>query len=30
VASPLLEIARALICFDHIARIIENVGHGAM
>jgi hypothetical protein len=28
--SPLFEIAFVLVCFDHIANIIENANHGMM
>jgi len=27
---PLLEIARVLVCLDHVARIIENANHRIM
>jgi len=28
--SPLFEIARVLVCFDHVARIIVNANDGIM
>ena len=28
--SPLSEIARVLVCFNHVARIIVNADHGIM
>jgi hypothetical protein len=29
-ASPLFEITIVLVCFDHVARVIENANHGIM
>jgi hypothetical protein len=29
-ASPLFEIARVLVCFDHAARFIVNANHSIM
>jgi len=29
-ASPLFEIARVLLCFDHVARLIVNANHSVM
>ena len=30
IALPLFEIARVLVCFDHIASVIVNANHSIM
>jgi hypothetical protein len=29
ISSPLFEIASVLLCFDHVARCIENVNYSS-